>query len=256
MAIIKAEGIIIRSQNYLETSKIITCYCRNHGKVSLLARGARRARSKLGGGLDLLQHIGILYYQKESRSLQTLSQVDITHSFLSFQSDLKRFSLASAAAEIVDKLELIETPNPRLFIILLQSLQSLERAASPDLIFHQFIWRWLECSGFKPKLRRCMNCGSEPAKGTSVRFLISQGGYFCHECEYPAQDFVEISCNCIRLVLHLRDNHPGSLLELKIPNRLLEELRKFTWDFLCYHVDTLRGIKSLAFLNKIKQEQP
>ena len=40
MSIIKTDGVIIRSQDYLESSKIVTCYTKDYGKVALIAKGA------------------------------------------------------------------------------------------------------------------------------------------------------------------------------------------------------------------------
>ena len=86
MSIVKTEGLIIRVMDYLESSKIITCFTPDHGKISLLAKGAKRPKSRLGGSLDLLQHIALVYYQKDTRELQTLSQVDVISSFQTFPS--------------------------------------------------------------------------------------------------------------------------------------------------------------------------
>ncbi len=252
MAIIKTDGIIIRCQDYLESSKIVTCYTRDQGKISLLAKGARRPKSRLGGALDVLLHVAIIYYQKETREMQTLGQAEILHSFRSFEKDLCRFSLATTATELVGQLEMKDDPNPALFRELLDTLQALEIATNPELILYRFTWRWLERAGFKPRLRRCLNCGSIPSAGP-LKFRISRGGYFCRDCDCPFDDFLQISERCIRLMLQLRDNQLRALLQLQIPASLMGELKIITWDFLQYHVGKIKEIKSLSFLNRLRE---
>ena len=135
MSIVKTEGLIIRVMDYLESSKIVTCFTPDHGKISLIAKGARRPKSKIGGSLDLLQHVAIVYYQKDTRELQTLSQVDVISSFQSFQSNLKLLSYSLAVLELINKLELNKAPNPKLFHYSLETLHGLEISKLPELVF-------------------------------------------------------------------------------------------------------------------------
>ncbi len=250
MNIIKTDGIIIRTQNYLETSKIVVCYTKKQGKVSLIAKGARRPKSKLGGALDLLNHVHLVYYSKESRELQVLSQADICHSSQSYSREIPRFSLAMAAAELIGQLEMKEDKNVWLFNNLAETITSIEKAVTPELILYQFIWRWLELSGFKPRLRRCLKCGQIP-QGEKVNFSFSVGGYFCSNCHQGHDEYLQISIAGIHLILMLRDYAASQLINQRTTNFLLGELKNITWRFLQHHVDGIKELKSLKFFDKI-----
>ena len=252
MNIIKTEGIIIRSQDYLESSKIVTCYTKDYGKVALIAKGARRPKSKFGGAIDLLHQVQLVYYLKENRELQTLSQADIFKSFHYFSSDISRFSLALAAAEIVIQLEMKEHPNPQLYSYFVETLTSIEKANNPELILYQFVWRWLETSGFRPKLRRCLKCGQFPANET-VRFKFSLGGYYCSNCKFGTEGVIKISIECIHLILELRDSTPIQLVDKRIEDAILSEVKYIIWRFLQHHVEGIKELKALRFYKKISR---
>ncbi len=250
MSIVKTDGIIIRSQDYLESSKIVTCYTKDYGKVALIAKGARRPKSKFGGAIDLLHQVQLVYYFKENRELQTLSQADILKSFHYFSIDISRFSLALATAEIINQLEMKEHPNPQLYSYFVETITSIERAKTPELILYQFVWRWLETSGFRPKLRRCLKCGQFPV-GETVRFKFSLGGYYCSNCNFGTEGFIQISKECIHLLLELRDFSPIQLVDKRIKEATLREVKHIIWRFLQHHVEGIKELKTLRFLKKI-----
>ncbi len=251
MAIIKTEGVILRVMNYLETSKLVTCYTLNQGKVSLLAKGARRAKSRLGGALDLMQHVSIVYYTKETRELQTLSQAEIIHSFQHLHTDLHRLSLGLAILEFINKAETEKMANPKLFRKLIASLSSLEIAVQPELIFYQFIWHWLANSGFRPKLRHCLSCG-RPLGGEKVSFSIKEGGYYCCHCRSKIENGLEISEKCVKLLLYFYDKSAVKIAEIKIPARLHSETHQLSWQYMQYYAEGLKKLKALDFLKRIE----
>lgn len=251
MSIIKTEGIILRVMDYLESSKIITCYTPDYGKISLIAKGARRPKSRIGGSLDLLQHVALVYYQKDTRELQTLSQVDVISSFQSFQSNLRMLSFGLAILELINKLELSKNPNPKLFYYSVEALKGLEEAIEPELIFYQFIWRWLESTGLHPKLRRCLSCKQFPST-KFVIFSISEGGYYCQNCSTTLENSVEISEKCLKLLLYLRENKVPKVASTPVPQGLILELSKLSLLFLRYHSGEWRDLKALNFLKRIQ----
>ena len=252
MGIIKTEGLVIRVMDYLESSKIVTCFTPDHGRISLIAKGARRAKSRIGGSLDLLRHIAIVYYHKETREMQTLSQADIIQSFQSFQNDMKKLSYGMAVAELINKLELAKEPNRWLFRQTLDTLKGLEKSKSPEILLYQYIWRWLENSGFRSKLRHCLNCGQIPSTG-NVNFLITRGGYFCRNCSEYAENSLEISFQSVKLLLYFRENITNDLVDLKVSERILSEISDLSWRFLNYHYDGIKSLKTLDFLKNISQ---
>ena len=251
MAVIKTEAVILRMTDFRESSKILTCYTRDYGKMALIAKGAKRLKSRIGGALDLLHHLAAVIYRRETREVQTLSSAEILHAFPGFQEDLDRFSLALAAAEFLDRVEPKEAPNPRLFRQFLETLRAMETAESAELLFLQFIWRWLEGAGFKPKLRRCLRCGQPPA-GKFVYFSVAQGSYLCEKCLRPGEELPKILRKSVEILLYLRDSTTKAVAGQRFSADVLQPVAAITWRYLQYHTDISADLKSLRFLRKLK----
>ena len=92
MALIKTEAVVLRTRKQGETSKILSLYTKNFGKISVIAKGARSIKSKYLGALETLNYISIIIYRKEQRSLQYLREADIIHSFPDIHAQLGKMA--------------------------------------------------------------------------------------------------------------------------------------------------------------------
>lgn len=244
----------MRCRDFRESSKIVECYTRDYGKVTLVAKGAKRPKSRLGGAVDLLNRIELVFYYKETREIQTLSQAEILDAFEDLRGDLRQFSIAVSLCEFLDAVEAREHPNVRLYSQLVQSLEELSGVRQPELVLYQFVWRWLSGAGFRPRFRRCMACGRQPDRGP-VQFAIGRGGFFCANCRRPESTGRDLSLAALRLLLWMRDRQVSELKGIKADPDTIAEVEHLTWEFLRYHTETTRPLRSLSFLRKIGQDE-
>ena len=63
--LVTTEAIVLRSRKHGETSKIVTLYSREYGKVDVIAKGARDIKSKFGGALEAFAESRIVFYKKD-----------------------------------------------------------------------------------------------------------------------------------------------------------------------------------------------
>ena len=129
--IVRSEAICLRVQDYHESSKLVTFFTLERGKVSCLAKGARRLRSKFGAALDLLAQSRIIYYSHETRTLLTLSDAELVHSFSSLALRPERFLAAEQMAEFALRVIQPLDPSPQLYRLLLNYLSTLESLQCP-----------------------------------------------------------------------------------------------------------------------------
>ena len=125
MALAKSEAVVLKSQKYGETTKILTLYTLAFGKIQVIAKGARSTKGKFWGSLEMLNYVSIVFYRKENRDLQFLSQADIIKPFLRIRNELGRMSLAMIACEWINRGEQGESNNPQLFKLLVETLSGL-----------------------------------------------------------------------------------------------------------------------------------
>src|SRR5690606_18419317 len=110
---------------YSETSKILRLLTAAHGVQSVIARGARRPRSRYGGVLGPLTDGYATIYLRENRDLHTLSGFDLTRPRQCLGQDLVRFGAASLVAEVVLRTA-SEQSAPEVFSRVRTALDALE----------------------------------------------------------------------------------------------------------------------------------
>ena len=215
--IVRSEAICLRVQDYHESSKLVTFFTLERGKVNCLAKGARRLRSKFGAALDLFAQSRIIYYSHETRTLLTLSDAELVHSFnfsrLPTPDSLSRFLAAEQMSEFALRVIQPLDPSPQLYRLLLnylstlESLQDLEAKESrnqgvkgssvrpgtrilesstprplPEALVCSFLLKAASFLGFRPELRRCVIC-RRPTEGPRPSYFdAGRGGIVCARC--------------------------------------------------------------------------
>src|SRR3954464_510996 len=107
--------MVLRSVDVFETSKVLTVFTRDLGKVSALAKGARRLKSPFQAGLDLLSVCDIVLLHKASEALDLLTEAALEERFGSFRRDLAALYSGYYVAELLHDLTDHHDPHPRLF---------------------------------------------------------------------------------------------------------------------------------------------
>ena len=193
--IVRSEAICLRVRDYHESSKLVTFFTLERGKVGCLAKGARRLRSKFGAALDIFAQSRIIYYLRETRDLYTLSDAELVHSFSGLANGPERFLAAEQMAEFVLRTIQSHDPNPQLYRLLLNYLSTLESlppppSPAPDsplptphaALVCSFLLKAASFLGFRPELRRCLIC-HRPIEGPRPAFFDSgRGGIICPRC--------------------------------------------------------------------------
>jgi len=254
MAIQKAEGIVLRRRSQGETSKIITFYTREFGKLSLMAKGSRGIHSKYLGTLETYNHLSIVFYQKDQRQLQYLSQASIVRSFATFSTQLAKFSLASIPCEVVEKAEIDNHPHPQLYHLLLDTLTAIdEHHSGLRNIVRAFILQYAVHSGFEPELDRCHHC-SRPDPADLNFFFLTDGYYICGRCTSGDVQSRRISGYGVQLLRWLIKCPVGSAVDAQVSAAIGNELDLLLFDYLKTHFESLTVIHSYDQLLKLSAE--
>ncbi|MBN1787119.1 MAG: DNA repair protein RecO [Sedimentisphaerales bacterium] len=182
----KDKGICIRTTDYSETSQILTFFTADTGKLSVIAKGAKRPKSSFGGPIELLTAGDMVFSVKDSEKLGTLTEFNPT--FLGFTLRKKLFALNCAlfTAELLNLFTKELDPHPSIFdaaIILLRTLdKDPDNQALSKLILFEFTL--LEETGSSPVFDRCINCKRDfDANWKQYYFAVSDNGIVCRDCE-------------------------------------------------------------------------
>ncbi|MBN2356200.1 DNA repair protein RecO [candidate division KSB1 bacterium] len=253
MPLCKTEAIILRSRKQGETSKLLSVYTPDFGRLSIMAKGARGIKSHYGGVLEPLNHIAMVIYKKEGREIQYLSQADLFHGFPDIHSQLGKMALVAIACEIVERHEITGHSNPALFRLLLRFLLVTE-ASSQGLrnILRAFQLQYIELAGFKPEFRRCQQCGQDKSD-EDVHFDFSNGGYRCHSCLGGNSIAANLSSAALKYLMFL-SQAPLEKSAAHSPRAALgRELDWFILNYLRYHIENLNELHTLAYLQQLQE---
>lgn len=183
MPLVTADALVLQAFPYSETSKILRLLTPGHGVRSVIAKGARRARSRYGGILEPFTEGVASFYLRENRDLHTLSDFELIRSRQRLGRDLVRFGAASLLGEIVLRTA-SEQAAPEVFHHVRLALNALEEA-EPGVVEPVALartWSLIATLGFGPSLDRCVGCGRPLPDTDALFFDYGAGGLFCGDC--------------------------------------------------------------------------
>lgn len=253
MALNKSQAVILHSRPQGETSKIINLFALDFGKMSVIAKGARGIKSRFGGALEPFTHIDMVYYRKETRELQFLSQADIVEPFTGIHKQLGKIALASIVCEMIDRHEVPGHASPRLFHMLLETLTGLnEHERSLRNFVRAFALHFAELSGFRPGLQHCSHCGGG-SRGEAVWFNYESGSFTCSGCPVNAAGTIRMPdpvWQCLRFwqACGIRQ---AAQVGLTPEQGALADEAVFT--FLRFHMESIRYLASLKYIQQLEE---
>ncbi len=183
----KTEGLIIRLADFSESSRVVTFFTRSFGRISALAKGAKRLKGPFESALDLLTTSQIVFLRKSSSSLDLLTEAKLVRRFRPNEKSLMSLYGGYYIAELLSELTVDYDPQPDLYSAACNALQSLEGAESPQQNLVQFEVRLLHETGQLAEFDQCHVCGTPTTGGKIFAFWVSQGGLLCEGCR--RQDF-------------------------------------------------------------------
>ena len=183
MALLVTDAVVLHAFDYLESSRILRLATRDAGVVSVLAKGARRSRSRYGSALDLFAGGSAQMYVKPGRDLHTLSSFEVSRSRPGIAEALGRFTGAAAIAELVLRFA-SEEGSAGLYDTIVEALDAL--AAAPAGRAREVAlagaWRLVTELGFAPSLELCSRCHAPIEPGGAAMFSHPAGGLVCARC--------------------------------------------------------------------------
>jgi DNA repair protein RecO (recombination protein O) len=198
--------ICLRKFEYSETSQILTLFCKDHGIVRLMAKGAHRrtkaGSSKFDGGIDLLDTGDAVFADNPSHDLTTLTEWKLSDGHLDLRKNLRGLYLGLYAAELVSAVIEEHDPHPELFDSLANLLPMLATNHREEN-FLAFEMDLLHDSGFLPQLTACVSCAQTADDRAALYFSPSRGGLICRDCQSTTPDHMPLDPRLLRLLQNL-----------------------------------------------------
>ncbi|HKB88264.1 MAG TPA: DNA repair protein RecO [Patescibacteria group bacterium] len=141
-------GIVLGRKNYGEADRILSIYSSDRGRISLIAKGIRRPKSKKRGHLEVFS---LVKFQANSgHGLDMLTEADISDDFKEIRNSLPKITLAYYLMEVVGKITHENEQNHELFNLILSSLNKLKTENKLKELRLNFVTNLLRIMGYWP----------------------------------------------------------------------------------------------------------
>jgi DNA repair protein RecO (recombination protein O) len=237
-------ALVLRKTKLGETDLILTLLAADGRQVRAVAKGARRAKGRIGARaepftvLDLLLHTG--------RNLDIIGEAETVASHDAVRSDYDRSTAASVVADVLDKISVEGQAEPRLFEMALVTLDVMEEApaGSVDLLVVAFLLKALAMHGYRPSLDACAACGD--AAIDDLHFSVEAGGVVCGRCG-AGSGAVGMSRDALALMRMLMHARMSEVPGLEVPVPVRSEVLRIVRAYTGFHVPArLRALDAYA----------
>jgi DNA repair protein RecO (recombination protein O) len=243
--IVKTEGIVLKTMDLRETSRMATFFTRDFGKVKGVLKGIRKDPKKFGSNIEKFSLNDIVYYQHRNSDIHLVSHCDMKDFFSGLRRDLERMTAASYASELIDTLMQAEEQNLEIYDLMQAFLKCLQTTTDVSKLVQTFQIKILSLSGFKPHLETCVRCSKMIVQ--SPRFSLRLGGLLCGVCQDSGGEATPISLGAVASILHIQQNNWEAALRLGMEPFIKKELKYVLNHFLVFHLE--RQLRSTRFLS-------
>ena len=244
----KTEAVVLKQTPLGEADRILSLYTPDVGKIRAVAKGVRRTKSKLGGHLELLNHVSVALSQ--GRNLDVVTEAEAIRVFQELREDLWALSRALYVAELVEDFSAERSPNHAVYRLLLDTLGWLEGSPGYDLLLRYFEMQLLDHSGFRPEFFSCVECRStlDPADHL---FDSAKGGILCPHCRGGSgQPLIPVSLNGMKVLRFLqRRRRYDEVSELRLSPGLQAEVEALLRTYIRFLAE--RELKSTDFMSRV-----
>lgn len=253
MASFSTPAIVLHRIDFGDYDVIITLFTRSKGKISVIAKSARKSTKRFAGILERFSVLNIVCSTGRRKGLPVLQEATLTHPFSNIRSSIIKTGYASYWAELVK--EWMETGQRQiqLYELLQYVLKEIDLGRIPEpALSILFQMRFMTTAGLVPNLKQCSICRVEMEKiqAAGVKFNLAKGGIVCNRCASEIPDKIFLSRGTIKQLIWIQGGDLAKAVRIRFTSQALKEGLEFLEAFVPYHLG--KEPRSLKFLRQIR----
>ncbi len=255
------DAILLRKIEYGDHDLIISFLTKSNGKITAIAKNAKKSVKRFSGALDLFSanNIQCVLPKKKKDALINLTQTDLENGFVNIRYDVFKTAYASYWAELIYFWLEEGKDQELLYNLLFFSLDALNRDLFPkEVVSLLFQIRFMSLSGFTPNIEYCDTCKTplDEIEQNKVRFDFSEGCLICPNCnknKSKPKYGMTISKGTLKQLFWINNSDIERAERIKFSNFAIQEGENLLESFIQFHIG--REFKSIRFLKQLRQEQ-
>jgi DNA repair protein RecO (recombination protein O) len=244
----RAEAIVLKTNDFAEADRILVLFTRHFGKVRVVAKGIRRATSRMAGHAEPLTHA--TYQLARGRELDVLTGAEARAIYPEMRDDLALIAAGWYVAELVDRFTADRVPSAPLFDLLETALRALDAGLPASVVCRWFDLHLLDRCGFRPELGECAQCRKALGEETNA-WEPAAGGALCASCAAPLPYVAPLSVRALKSLRYLLVSDLASASRLRLDGPLTRELDRHLRGFLRYVLD--KDIATARLIDELRE---
>lgn len=248
----RSDAIILRRRNLGEADRLLTVLTPRHGRLELIAKGARRPASAKTGHVELFTRSELLVHR--GRELGIAVQAELREAWEPLHGDLQLGAWAGHVAELVER---FTTPGDNelqpVFELLDATFGRLCAERDARLVVRHFELQLLDVTGFRPELQFCV-IGGEPVVARDQFFSRADGGVVCPECAGRGLGQMPLALPTLKVLRHLQRSAWSELRVLQVPEALHNDLERVMTAYMVWVLE--RRLRGMEFAQRVRRLRP
>ncbi|MFD3157577.1 DNA repair protein RecO [Haloimpatiens sp. FM7330] len=179
LTIYKTKAIVLKTQDLKENDKLVWLFTEKMGKITAVAKGAKKNRSKfISSTLPFCFGEFVIY---RGKSMYTINEVQVIDSFQQFLNNLETLTYTSYLNELIDISMVEQESNRELFKTLVIAYYFIKNNVGDiEILTRAFEVKLLKYTGYELNLDRCCICRKKIDVSNYINFQYYGG--VCKEC--------------------------------------------------------------------------
>jgi len=253
MLTFSSPAILLRRSSYGDYDLIITFLSLSKGKITVIAKNAKKSRKRFAGLLELFSLLNLECRASRGRGLPVLQDAALENAFSNIRGNIMKTAYASYWAELLNVWMEEGKPQETIYHLLCYCLDSLDAGViGNEELSIIFQLHFLSFSGLSPDFSECNKCHvkMEQIPNGSLFFELAKGGILCKGCSSSALSCLKLSKGSVKQLLWIQENDIKKAGRLKFSRAALIEGLNFLEKFIVFHIG--KEPKSLKFLRNLR----
>ena len=255
------DGILLRRIEYGDHDLIITYFTRSMGRISVVAKNAKKSVKRFAGALDPFSMMNIhCTLPRRKNRLPILASVDLENPFARIRMDTAKTGYASYWVELINAWMEQGKEQTAVYDLLCYVLDALNTGVvEKEVLSLLFQIRFMAISGFSPNIASCSSCAVpiDNIPQQQVLFDIQEGGLVCDRCAAKggsrcnARQGILVSKGTLKQLAWINSKEIRKAGTITFPAFAVKEGERLLESFVPCHIG--REMKSLVFLQRIRR---
>lgn len=245
----RVEAIVLHHRDWGEADRFLRLYTLEMGKISAIAKGARKMRSRKAGHLEPFTRVSLQL--ASGRDLFIVTQAETVDAFLPLRENFLLTNFGAYVVEVVDRFTYDEEVNRGIYRLLADTLTRLCTSANPDLVVRFYELRLLDMIGFRPQLFECASCG-KAIKAEDQYFSAQMGGVLCPSCGPKTPGSRTVGMSALKYLRHFQRSNYREAGRAHLTSTLNREMEALMNHYLTYLLE--RALNTPAFLRRARKD--